>query len=1092
MKKLFDRLWSTLIEEVFTNWRLVLLGLTGLALSVASGWTTWDGMTNFTGNPVLSFLITFGIQGVMLIAAWLIGETFALGLRGSAEGHSGGVFWGLFLLLGIVVLAVFAALMSGPDPAELGRSIFDFGQRWTSTVAGAILLLALIGAVIYGITQKEIIGPYLRGGKIIVQNLPIWVMFVACLATSVFFSFDSLFSTIFPAEERKRAGDIRAQNQVSGILADVETLLKTRQVEARAALFQSAPWSRYDASLDLVQSEARRAPDLISSERKKRLAAQQLEVQRFREQQSTAEGRFRNLKAEKDRRLEIIDRLEKLRPPIVAEVDGLESEVQIKRKALISARADAKAEARGVGNTQRAGRGPKYRELQKVVTRLSIEEELLAEQLRGVKGNLEKLDRQITVARREAEAFSTQIATYGSQADAAKKMLEAGQVDRGRTGEVPNAVSADAFERSRSEFRQNPTRAQFAALQSQCSSLLTALNTVPQLKASVGGVDCEPREANALAARVFDLNQGVENYKTQCGKAASAKFGDVDALIKHGQKCVLLSGLSGADSAAFRSGFNRIELNRDDKAHRFVVSWNAFMDGNRLAYLALTIALAIDGLVFMSGLFGANSLRTPLAEGSGAEGRTAAQLDDLMESALLPDKLFSSDVVLGTLSPSNRQGFAQKINMTELSPDNARIVRNVLNAGSVIGLVVEDENDPDIYFIRRQLFEKISHIRQREIRLTNTVESAPGLRKALEAALLPEHEILANISRVKKFMHPSDEREGFGIEVDLTGADGDTSERVRRVLTTGASHGVVKPHPKIARYGFLIKDEFTNQLIAIREERLKSHGDAADQTLLIDFDRPHDNVDIGFDKGSVTRQLGHENIKALAAPGSVAGRGRGSAVDADPDTGTIMDMPDYDDGGPADDAYQNRTMDLAQEFVERLKLSGLDLATFDTHEARNAIAGLGEALRQIAGLDKQISSIVDSFERDMLMRIKDCGQALKNKYSAHGDFAEPISAISETLREYLPLFVLQNRGAYETAIRRKIEELVNGLDAGNQDAERQLEIYQQHAEVLGGIDRSLGDSAPWEQLVHSLNDFLVALKPVRVGHGDQTAGQQIN
>ena len=65
MRKLFNRLWSTLIEEVFTNWRLVLLGLTGLALSLASGWTTWDGMTNFTGNPVLSGLITFGIQGVM-------------------------------------------------------------------------------------------------------------------------------------------------------------------------------------------------------------------------------------------------------------------------------------------------------------------------------------------------------------------------------------------------------------------------------------------------------------------------------------------------------------------------------------------------------------------------------------------------------------------------------------------------------------------------------------------------------------------------------------------------------------------------------------------------------------------------------------------------------------------------------------------------------------------------------------------------------------------------------------------------------------------------------------------------------------------
>ena len=35
-------------------------------------------------------------------------------------------------------------------------------------------------------------------------------------------------------------------------------------------------------------------------------------------------------------------------------------------------------------------------------------------------------------------------------------------------------------------------------------------------------------------------------------------------------------------------------MNRDDKAHRFVVTWNAFQDGNRLAYLALAIAIGID------------------------------------------------------------------------------------------------------------------------------------------------------------------------------------------------------------------------------------------------------------------------------------------------------------------------------------------------------------------------------------------------------------------------------------------------------------------------------------------------------------------
>ena len=67
-------------NTMFSNWQLALLGATGLILSLASGYTTWDGMRNFTGEAVLSGMVTFGIQGVMLIVAWLIGESFATGM----------------------------------------------------------------------------------------------------------------------------------------------------------------------------------------------------------------------------------------------------------------------------------------------------------------------------------------------------------------------------------------------------------------------------------------------------------------------------------------------------------------------------------------------------------------------------------------------------------------------------------------------------------------------------------------------------------------------------------------------------------------------------------------------------------------------------------------------------------------------------------------------------------------------------------------------------------------------------------------------------------------------------------------------------
>ena len=69
------------LDDMASRWQLLLLGATGFVLSLASGYTTWDGMTNFTGETMLSLMVTFGIQGVMLIVAWLIGESFATGMN---------------------------------------------------------------------------------------------------------------------------------------------------------------------------------------------------------------------------------------------------------------------------------------------------------------------------------------------------------------------------------------------------------------------------------------------------------------------------------------------------------------------------------------------------------------------------------------------------------------------------------------------------------------------------------------------------------------------------------------------------------------------------------------------------------------------------------------------------------------------------------------------------------------------------------------------------------------------------------------------------------------------------------------------------
>ena len=49
--RVVKRIFAVIEETVFENWQLGLLATTGLVLSLAAGWRTWEGMTNFTNEP---------------------------------------------------------------------------------------------------------------------------------------------------------------------------------------------------------------------------------------------------------------------------------------------------------------------------------------------------------------------------------------------------------------------------------------------------------------------------------------------------------------------------------------------------------------------------------------------------------------------------------------------------------------------------------------------------------------------------------------------------------------------------------------------------------------------------------------------------------------------------------------------------------------------------------------------------------------------------------------------------------------------------------------------------------------------------------
>ncbi|MEO0618537.1 MAG: hypothetical protein AAFZ01_04590 [Pseudomonadota bacterium] len=617
---------ASALKEGRSNWRLVLLGMTGLILSLASGWTTWDGMSNFTcpngntegcGGPrILSFMITFGIQGIMLIAAWLIGETFAAN-HSSQRSYRSGWFSGGILVFATLIGFGLVALVLQPDRiGTIAASGFDYqsfsfdrsAMAWASLLVGAIALFLILG-------RREIAGPYLSGAMVVLRNLPLWIMFLSCMATSVFFSFDSLFSTIFPQKDRERAAKLRVENKVQGVLADVQQSLAVKRLRQTNALFASNEWSAFDTNLSRLVTAAEDAPDAVKKRRLEQVAQTNSQKAEIEGRIKTAEQKESALKLERATIEEELKGLDARRAPAQARITTLDDELAAKRGEIVTAQTAAEGELRGVRGTGNAGAGPEYRRLRSQVQNLELD--------------ATEIERRLTAARQRVAGINDEAAKKRTRlAEIARAMIEAERAKGNAqqqfsifeqtganftVGNLDAEGGIKALEAARKQFRREPTLQGLETVQRYCTSLFATLKGVNALSGAASQIDCSSGDASVVANRIFRLRDAEANFRSTCTAGEKLPRGDANKLLAFSSVCIQNSGLTGDETATFRTELNRIALNRDDQAHRFVVTWNAFNDGNSLAYLALAIALAIDGLVFMSGLFGANVIRSPLS-----------------------------------------------------------------------------------------------------------------------------------------------------------------------------------------------------------------------------------------------------------------------------------------------------------------------------------------------------------------------------------------------------------------------------------------------------------------------------------------------
>ncbi len=775
---MLERFRQTLEEKIFSSWQLALLGLTGLVLSLASGWTTWDGMRNFTGEPVLSFLITFGIQGVMLIVAWLIGESFATGMNQRAREGAIGV-------LGMATAIIAAVAIVG---GVIALAVFGAPGFSSRNMAFAAIFIGVVGFI--GAMQTDVLQPYFQSSRVILKNAVLWVMFLACMTTSVFFSFDSLFSTIFPQQERIRAAELRAQNQVAGIISDIGSTIATRRLNEAESLFESEGWLKYETQLDNLGSSAQGAQDEIEryfvaqmEERRKAIEIQQ-------QRRATAERSQVGLKANKVRLTEELSRLEASRPSALTAVEDQTRILVELQKELDEQKAKTLAEERGVEGSGKAGRGKFYRESRAAEARIRSQIEVARRRLASPEKELQKVDRRIGDIKAELVQVDADIARLSGEAQTADQRIAAAENRRATEEDgmrIDPARVFPAFERAKVEFRQDPTVERLNSVQQQCTQLLNAMSSTPATKESVRSIDCDPKAASESAAVVFALNAGAGLFAQNCAGGTKLEAqNSTDALFAFARQCLSDSGLPSDNTDALRNQINLAELNRDDKAHRFVVTWNAFQDGNRLAYLALAIAIAIDSLVFMSGLFGANAVRSPLSDVPSFKARSATQLEAIVENALLPQKYENADAMLSAMRPITPiDGFTHEVVVPlDETANRARLLK-VLNASATIGGVARDEYRPERYLVRPELFEFVSSVAKKSFETDDESVRIAELKQVVTVSLQPHVGDHAHV--VLSHCHPITEQDGFSSEIILTEVHDADRLIVRNVLNAGAT-----------------------------------------------------------------------------------------------------------------------------------------------------------------------------------------------------------------------------------------------------------------------------------------------------------------
>ena len=441
------------------------------------------------------------------------------------------------------------------------------------------------------------------------------MIYILCAAVSIFFSFSSLFNSIFDENQR----DAVNSNYLSSFYQEMVLDLGRRQDERLAGLHdtivQGEAFVAWKTSVEAVNDLLRSAPEILERRLEALRAGLENELADLQANLAALAAQIEALRAEQKAATEDIAALD-LRLGAAQTRLAEDKAIQVAligKVAELEARMEA--ELQGIGTT--AGVGPVYKGLERDRNTLLRDLVPIETRIKTAESNPDVQEKGRRTSR--LQEISSELARLIARDEAGRRQLaetEAKLADTGTVRNVGGLASIALIDRAIRQAATAPDAMSDAVDKATgyCSSVLEELRADPQLAQQAQPMSCGADDLQIEITNLRALVARKAAYDGQCNAEVlpDPPGGKVfETLANATELCISASGIQ---DSSLRSDLAFLKSTRGPNAHPFVIAQNAlFIDRLPVSYMAAIIATVMDLLILLVALM-AQMARSSRAE----------------------------------------------------------------------------------------------------------------------------------------------------------------------------------------------------------------------------------------------------------------------------------------------------------------------------------------------------------------------------------------------------------------------------------------------------------------------------------------------